>query len=124
MRLLILCWLLLEHHYLYNSQVKVQEMDETVGASISNRWGMGGGSLTLLYGWMTDASTAVFIGVIVTLAGFLMSFYFQRKRQIRELHEAALRRELLLKEEDRKEALHQARLRHIMYTKRDEGFDE
>lgn len=66
--------------------------------------------MTVLYGWMTDAGTAVFVGVVVTLAGFVMSYYFQRKRQIRERTEAALREELLLRDEARKEELHQAQL--------------
>lgn len=85
-------------------------MDESVGANISNKWGMGGGLMTVLYGWMTDAGTAVFVGIVITLAGFVMSYYFQRKRQIRERAEAALRKELLLREEARKEELHQAQI--------------
>lgn len=112
MRAVIICWLFLEHYYLYNT-LKVQYMDESMGTSISNRWGMGGGFLTLMYGWLTDASTAVFIGVLVTVGGFVMSFYFQRRKNSREKVEAALRRELLLKEEQRKEELHQAQLKKL-----------
>lgn len=85
-------------------------MDESVGANISNKWGMGGGLMTVLYGWMTDAGTAVFVGIVITLAGFVMSYYFQRKRQNRERAEAELRKELLLRDEARKEELHQAQI--------------
>lgn len=107
---ILCCWLVLVHYYIHNSQNKVKQMDESVGANISNKWGMGGGLMTVLYGWMTDAGTAVFVGIVITLAGFVMSYYFQRKRQIRERAEAALRKELLLREEARKEELHQAQI--------------
>lgn len=99
-------------------------MDDSLGINISNRWGMGGGFMTVLYGWLTDAGTAVFIGVVVTLAGFAMSYYFQRKRQVRERQEAELRKELLLKEERRKEELHKAKLQQILYTARDRSANE
>lgn len=92
-------------------------MDETMGTSISNRWGMGGGFLTLMYGWLTDASTAIFVGVLVTIVGFIMSFFFQRRKHNREKLESELRKKLLLKEEARQvreevrqEELHRAQL--------------
>ena len=124
MRIIIVCWLILEHYYFHNQQSKVQRMDESIGASLSNRWGMGGGFMTLLYGWMTDAGTAIFVGVVVTIAGFVMSYYFQRKKQNRERDEASLRERLLLREEDRKEELHQARLLRIKLSDIIEDFDE
>lgn len=123
MRVILICWLFLEYCYLRNI-IKVRYMDETFGTSISNRWGMGGGFLTLLYGWLTDASTAVLIGVLVTIGGFIMSLYFQRRRNNREKQEAEFRHELLVKEERRKEELHQAQLRKLIGACKSECEDD
>ena len=114
MKIVTRCLLIIEHHYIHKSCTKVVKMDETLGTNVSNRWGMGGGLTTLLYGWATDAGTAVFIGIVVTVLGFIMSCYFQRKRQLREKAEIDLRTELLLREEARKKELHQARLKRIL----------
>ena len=120
MWIVIMCSILASHYYLY-STLKVSRMDDSMGANISNKWGMGGGLLTLLYGWLTDVNTAVFIGTLVTVLGFIMSLYFQRRRHIREQRETEIRLELILKDEDRKhreelrkEELHLVRLEMLI----------
>lgn len=116
MRIDILCIVFITYYYLDSLQERVACMNESVGASISNRWGMGGGFMTLMYGWLTDANTAIFIGVMVTIGGFLMSLYFQQRRAAKERREAEFRMQLLLKEEDRKQELHLAKLQRMLNT--------
>jgi fucose permease len=98
---------------MYSLYLKVLKMDETLGTVVSNRLGMGGGFLTLFFGWLTTTNAAILIGIIVTIAGFIMSLYFQRKRHLREVADTALRVELLLKEDARKEELHALKIKEF-----------
>lgn len=90
----------------YRIHRKVLRMNDNIGTTLSNRYGLGGGFFTVLYGWLANAETAILIGVIVTVGGFMMSFYFQRRRHIRERNEHFLRLEVIRKEEERKDEIH------------------
>lgn len=119
MSLAIACWLIVEHYYIYFYIEKVKNMDDTVGTNISNKVGLGGGFFTLMYGWLSDTNTAVFLGVVVTIVGFLMSLYFQRKKDIREKNESKTRHRLLLEEAQRNKELHEERMNRIRNGQRD-----
>lgn len=68
--------------------------DATI-ASMTAKWGMGGGTATSIFGWFTANNIAVIIGIIVTLAGFILNALFQYKREKRAKEEHDLRMKLL-----------------------------
>lgn len=72
-----------------------------------------GGLFTSVYGWLTHTGSAIFIGILITILGFVVNYYFQKKRSKREhmLWEQTF--EANIRAETRKEELHQARLEAI-----------
>lgn len=83
---------------------------DAVVASVASKWGMGGGLGVSLYGWLSSGTTAVFLGVLVTVLGFVINLIFQRRRETREIKEYAARLARDVSEERRAEELHQARM--------------
>lgn len=81
---------------------------EGLVSSVATKGGMSGGSLYAIYGWLTSSGAAVLIGILVTVAGFVVNWIYQRKRDKREEREQQLR-------EKREEELHQARLTQILH---------
>lgn len=82
-------------------------------SSIATRWGMGGGTATSIFGWLTSNSAAVLIGILVTIAGFILNYWFQQRREKREIEQLLFQREIALAEDRRKEEIHQAQLAAI-----------
>lgn len=80
---------------------------------IATKIGMGGGTLASVFGWFTSNGAAVFVGILITILGFVMNAWFQRRRDAREEAEAALRREHEIRREQRLEEMHQAQLEAI-----------
>lgn len=64
---------------------------EATVSSIASK-GMGGGTMTSIYGWVTSNEAMVLIGVVVTILGFVMNciFQFRRDRREQELHRSKL----------------------------------
>jgi 4-hydroxybenzoate polyprenyltransferase len=87
-------------------------VDATV-SSIASKWGMGGGTMASIFGWFTSNAAAVLIGILVTVLGFLINYYFQRRRDRRETEQIEFKRELQLAEERRRKELHEAQLAAI-----------
>ncbi len=79
---------------------------ESLISSVATKGGMGGGTAAALYGWLTSSGAAVLIGILVTVAGFIVNLIYQRRRDQREERELAIR-------EKREGELHQARLLQI-----------
>lgn len=119
MQAVIVCWVMMEYYYLYHYSRKVKTVDETMGTSISNKIGLGGGFFTLMYGWLSDTSTAVFLGVLVTVIGFIMSLYFQRKKDRRERNEYEMKKQLLQEQAQREKELHDLRVKQLLMDKRE-----
>lgn len=90
-------------------------INDTLGASIANKFGLGGGFTTMMFGWVTAADLAVYVGMIATLVGLIASLYFQRVKHSREkqAHESEEKRKQ--EEERRRQELHEARL--LYYTR-------
>jgi hypothetical protein len=85
--------------------------------SAANKYGIAGGSLTYAYGWLTDSSNAVFIGVVVTLIGLIISAVSQFLRNRRETRAAQLNEELARKEEARRQEIHELTIRSLTANK-------
>lgn len=82
---------------------------EGLVSSVATKGGMGGGTAAALYGWLTSSNAAVLIGILVTVAGFVVNWIYQRKRDKREEREQLVREQLDF-------ALHQARLLQIRHN--------
>lgn len=82
-------------------------------ASMTTKYGMGGGVLTSLIGWLSSNEAVVIIGIIVTLLGFIINLIFQIKREKRQIKTSILEEELMRKEDQRKQALFEEQMRQL-----------
>lgn len=71
----------------------------------------GGGFATVTFGWITSSSGIAAIGLFITVLGFTVNYIYQRKRDQREREIVALRAELELRDDRRKEELHNMHMR-------------
>lgn len=79
--------------------------------------GMGGGTLTSVVGWLMSDGAVAFIGVAVTVLGFIVNHIFQIRRDRREIERDRLltaheefTKQLGLAEEARRQEMHKAQL--------------
>lgn len=79
--------------------------------NVATKWGMGGGTLSSVYGWVASNEAVILIGLFVTIAGFVINLIYQRKRDRREADEAELRKKLQEAEDRRREELHKAQMK-------------
>ena len=82
-------------------------------ASMTTKYGMGGGVLTSLIGWLSSNEAVVIIGIVVTLLGFIINLIFQIKREKRQIKASLLEEELMKKEDQRKQALFEEQMRQL-----------
>lgn len=68
--------------------------DATI-ASMTTKWGMGGGTVTSLFGWLSSNGAAILIGIIITVLGFILNATFQYLREKRAREEHNLRKKLV-----------------------------
>lgn len=68
-----------------------EQATEAAVAAVAHKT-MTAGSATAVVGWLTLNNVALLIGILVTLAGFGVNFYYRRKadRRESELHAARL----------------------------------
>lgn len=83
---------------------------ETAFTSTATKWGMGGGTVASIFGWLSSNGAAVVIGILVTVLGFVVNYVFQRRRDKREAELAAFQRELEMAQERRRQEMHEAQL--------------
>lgn len=74
-------------------------------ANATAKYGMGGGAVTSLIGWLSSSEAVLLIGVIVTILGFIVNFIFQVRRDNRLKHKTELEEQLLIREDERQQAL-------------------
>ena len=82
--------------------------DATISAA--NKYGIMGGFFTYAYGWATDTGNAVFIGVLVTLVGLLVSVICQILKHKREATASRILQEAVINEDKRRKEIHEALL--------------
>lgn len=83
---------------------------EATVSSVAMKYGMGGGTVAAVLGWLSSSAAAVLIGIVVTVLGFIVNYIFQRRREKREIRHAEFQRQLELSEERRREEWHVAQL--------------
>lgn len=88
----------------------VQVPPEATMSSMATKFGMGGGTATSLYGWLSGNNLVILVGVLTTILGFAINYYYQKKRDKREVAEHQLRVQEAQAEEKRRDEYHQARL--------------
>lgn len=81
--------------------------------SVATKYGMGGGSLTSIIGFVTSNGLAVLIGILVTVGGFVVNYWFQRRRETREIEGLKFDRAIALAEEQRRIEMHAAQMQAL-----------
>ena len=76
----------------------IQDASDTIVASSSVKWGMGGGAATSIFGSFSNNDLLVIVGVVTTALGFVVNFYYQYRRNKRAEEEHQLQKELLEKQ--------------------------
>jgi cbb3-type cytochrome oxidase subunit 3 len=62
---------------------KAANMVEVAASTVATKSMYAGGGVTV-FGWVFQVSAATAIGLIITILGFLVNFYFQFRRNRRE----------------------------------------
>lgn len=85
----------------------VQEVaGDAAMSSAATKWGLVGGSTTSIIGWLSSNQAAVLIGISVTVIGFVVNMYYQRRRDKRESY-------YLKQEELRKQEIHELEVKRL-----------
>lgn len=97
---------------------------DIVGSAIASKFGMVGGFMASLYGYLSTTEAVVFIGLIVTVVGFFTNHHFQKKRHIRETKSKEIENKLncakleAIQEETRmKREMHEAKMKALLGEK-------
>ena len=100
---------------------------ESVGKSVDSTMiaigmkSMGGGTISIILGYLFSSGFAVLLGIVLTILGFISNQYFQRRQNLRNREKWELERAQLEAEEERRNELHKLQLARI---KAEMGLDE
>lgn len=96
--------------------ISLESAKDTVLISVSSKttWG---GLFGSIYGWLTQSDSAIFVGILVTIMGFCMNYFFQRRKSKKEDQLFDQKLQAYLRAEERKEEIHAARLLAIKQGK-------
>lgn len=72
-----------------------------------------GGMIASAYGWFSQSDSAIFIGIVVTLLGFIMNYVFQKRKEKRDRAIWKQQFQANARAEERMEELHKARLEAV-----------
>ena len=104
----------------FRTQVTEVLSDPSFGG-ILTKWGMGGGTVTSAVGWLSSSGAAVLIGVVITVAGFIVNYLYQgrdyslkKSKELREQKLSELQEKKLIDENRRAEEIHQLTLKRLM----------
>ena len=92
---------------------------DTVGKSVDSTMislgtkSMGGGTISLVLGYLSSSGFAVLLGIILTILGFASNQYFQRRQNLRSREKWELERAQLEAEEKRRNELHELRMAQL-----------
>lgn len=65
-------------------------------AALANKFGWGG-TVTAVLGWVVSSEFGVFVGVLLGVAGFLVTWYYKRRedKRLQEIHQLKIQRYLM-----------------------------
>lgn len=92
---------------------------DTVGKSVDSTMislgtkSMGGGTISLVLGYLSSSGFAVLLGIVLTILGFVSNQYFQRRQNLRNREKWELERAQLEAEEKRRIELHELQLARL-----------
>lgn len=92
---------------------------DTVGKSVDSTMislgtkSMGGGTISLVLGYLSSSGFAVILGIVLTILGFITNQYFQRRQNLRNREKWELERAQLEAEEERRNELHALQMARI-----------
>lgn len=92
-------------------------INDATMANMTAKYGMGGGAVTSLIGWLSSSEAVLLIGVLVTIFGFIINLIFQIRRDRRQIHTTELEEEFMKKEDARKQALFEEQMKHLKEQK-------
>lgn len=87
---------------------------EATISSIATKGGMGGGTATLVVGFLTSSAGAVTIGITITVLGFIVNYVFQNMRNTREKEQAELSTRLAIAAHEMAQAEHKLRMELLL----------
>lgn len=75
--------------------INITDITDASVANNSVKWGMGGGSLASVCGFLSNSDILMIIGVVTTGLGFIVNLYYQYRRDARAKAEHDLQMKLL-----------------------------
>lgn len=75
--------------------LNISDLTDATIANNSVKWGMGGGSLASICGFLSSSDMLMVIGVITTALGFVVNLVYQYRRDARAKAEHELQMEVL-----------------------------
>lgn len=92
---------------------------DTVGKSVDSTMislgtkSMGGGTISLILGYLSSSGFAVLLGIVLTILGFASNLYFQRRQNLRNREKWELEKAQIEAEERRRAELHELHLSRL-----------
>ncbi len=75
--------------------INIKDLTDASVANASVKWGMGGGSLTSIFGYLSSSDLLMFFGVVTTVMGFIVNLIYQYRRDKRATEEHELKKKIL-----------------------------
>lgn len=83
---------------------------EITGASLASKTTTAGAGIAG-FGWWFSSEAAVFVGILIGVAGYLTNLYFQRRREKREMEFKQKDEDRKQRQDEREQREHEARMR-------------
>ena len=93
-----------------NNNDLVTGLSDATVASLTAKWGMGGGTATSIIGWLSSNSVIAITGIVVTILGFILNGVFQWMREKRAREEHDLKKKLFELEFQKQQEEHELRM--------------
>ena len=76
-------------------EINLKDLTDASVANASVKWGMGGGSVTSIFGYLSSSDLLMFFGVVTTVLGLIVKLIYQHRRDVRASEEHKLKQKIL-----------------------------